>query len=234
MILSRFAREEFQRRTTISFFGMRVDRELLKLLPFIRRLGVVAEVSWGVECFSQRVLRIFKKGINVDDCAPLLKGFAEAGVTNHLYMLFGLPCMEDEDVRITFANIQDIRPFYATIRSSWFLLFSGTDVFSSPEEFGLVVGKRYRVFDGRAQDWLGDYNLQTKIFDFASVIGGRLLTRQLDFARYVDGFVATCANGACYEAATPLFMLRDPTPDHAFARRVFGAPPRRRRAVVAP
>ena len=58
--------------------------------------GCIA-ISGGLEVASDRLLALMKKGVSVDQVARVTKGFADAGVLVHAYLMYGFPTQTVQD-----------------------------------------------------------------------------------------------------------------------------------------
>jgi hypothetical protein len=66
---------------------------------FTRHLarGGCAMLQWGLETASPRLLDLMEKGVTPDLAGRVLESAAEAGIRNHVYLLWGLPTETDVD-----------------------------------------------------------------------------------------------------------------------------------------
>ncbi len=169
----------------IALFGARLDPGFVELAPLVRELGVISEIDWGLESCSQRVLNLYAKGTRVDHFEPILKAYAEAGVDNIVYGLYGLPRVTEDDLRDSFPRIDRLRPHCKELHLSWFLLSKGLAVYREKDRFGIEVLERFRMSDTTGFDCLGEHNVATNFFDFRSTIDGKSLSRWEDFERHL-------------------------------------------------
>ena len=58
--------------------------------------GCIA-ISGGLEVASDRLLALMKKGVSVDQVARVTKGFADAGILVHAYLMYGFPTQTVQD-----------------------------------------------------------------------------------------------------------------------------------------
>jgi radical SAM superfamily enzyme YgiQ (UPF0313 family) len=105
-------------------------------LQLMKQAGCV-QVDIGVESGSDRVLKILKKGITVEQIEKAFKICKEAGVQTFASFILGTPGETSEDIKKTEALIDKITPdysefFYATP-------YPGTDLY--------VLAQKHGVFD---------------------------------------------------------------------------------------
>ena len=90
---------ELQRRgTTISWWGnIRFEKTFTpELCQSLADSGCVA-VSGGLEVASDRLLALMKKGVSVEQVARVTKGFTDAGIMVHAYLMYGFPTQTVQD-----------------------------------------------------------------------------------------------------------------------------------------
>jgi radical SAM superfamily enzyme YgiQ (UPF0313 family) len=72
----------------------------LELLQDMKRAGCRA-IFWGVESFSNRILKATKKGITTDDIWHTLRLAKEAGIDNAVFTMIGNYQETDDDLALT-------------------------------------------------------------------------------------------------------------------------------------
>ena len=96
--LKAFAAELQRRQVGISWWGnIRFEKTFTP--PLCQQLadsGCIA-ISGGLEVASDRLLTLMKKGVSVDQVARVTKGFADAGVMVHAYLMYGFPTQTVQD-----------------------------------------------------------------------------------------------------------------------------------------
>jgi hypothetical protein len=110
--LKALAAELQRRRVAISWWGnIRFEKSFTpELCQALADSGCIA-ISGGLEVASDRLLALMKKGVSVDQVARVTRGFADAGVMVHAYLMYGFPTQTVQDtvdalelVRQLFAN----------------------------------------------------------------------------------------------------------------------------------
>jgi len=134
---------ELQRRgTQISWWGnIRFEKTFTPAL--CRQLadsGCIA-ISGGLEVASDRLLALMKKGVSVDQVARVTRGFADAGILVHAYLMYGFPTQTVQD---TVDALEYVRQLFANgcIQSGFFHRFTCTvhsPVGQHPEDYGVTL-----------------------------------------------------------------------------------------------
>ena len=90
--LKALAAEIQRRQLAITWWGnIRFEKTFTPALcQQLADSGCIA-ISGGLEVASDRLLALMKKGVSVDQVARVTKGFADAGVLVHAYLMYGFP-----------------------------------------------------------------------------------------------------------------------------------------------
>ncbi|MBL8307747.1 MAG: radical SAM protein [Rubrivivax sp.] len=96
--LKALAAELQRRQLDISWWGnVRFEKTFTpQLCQQLADSGCIA-ISGGLEVASDRLLALMKKGVSVDQVARVTKGFADAGVLVHAYLMYGFPTQTVQD-----------------------------------------------------------------------------------------------------------------------------------------
>ncbi len=118
---------ELQRRdVAISWWGnIRFEKTYTpELCLQLADSGCIA-ISGGLEVASDRLLSLMKKGVSVDQVARVTKGFADAGILVHAYLMYGFPTQTVQD---TVDALELVRQLFAEgcIQSGFFHRFACT------------------------------------------------------------------------------------------------------------
>jgi hypothetical protein len=134
---------ELQRRgSRISWWGnIRFEKTFTPAL--CRQLadsGCIA-ISGGLEVASDRLLALMKKGVSVDQVARVTKGFSDAGILVHAYLMYGFPTQTVHD---TVDALEYVRQLFAAgcIHSGFFHRFTCTvhsPVGREPAAYGVTL-----------------------------------------------------------------------------------------------
>jgi len=140
--LKAFAAELQKRRVAISWWGnIRFEKTFTpELCLQLADSGCIA-ISGGLEVASDRLLALMKKGVSVDQVARVTKGFADAGILVHAYLMYGFPTQTVQD---TVDALELVRQLFANgcIQSGFFHRFACTvhsPVGLNPQEYGVQL-----------------------------------------------------------------------------------------------
>ena len=102
--------------------------------------GCIA-ISGGLEVASDRLLTLMKKGVSVAQVARVTKGFADAGVLVHAYLMYGFPTQTVQD---TVDALEYVRQLFVQgcIQSGFFHRFTCTvhsPVGKDPQAYGVTL-----------------------------------------------------------------------------------------------
>jgi radical SAM superfamily enzyme YgiQ (UPF0313 family) len=140
--LKSLAQALLQRQLQISWWGnirfeKSFDAELCQLLA---DSGCIA-VTGGLEVASDRLLKLMKKGVSVEQVARVTRAFSDAGILVHAYLMYGFPTQTVQD---TVDALEYVRQLFAAgcIQSGFFHRFTCTvhsPVGKHPEQYGVTL-----------------------------------------------------------------------------------------------
>ncbi|MBP6097004.1 MAG: radical SAM protein [Methyloversatilis sp.] len=140
--LRAFAAELKRRDVSISWWGnIRFEKSFTpELCLELADSGCIA-ISGGLEVASDRLLKLMKKGVSVEQVARVTKGFTDAGILVHAYLMYGFPTQTVQD---TVDALEYVRQLFAAgcIQSGFFHRFVCTvhsPVGLNPEEYGVQL-----------------------------------------------------------------------------------------------
>ncbi len=140
--LKAFAAELQRRHVGISWWGnIRFEKTFTpQLCQQLADSGCIA-ISGGLEVASDRLLTLMKKGVSVDQVARVTKGFADAGVLVHAYLMYGFPTQTVQD---TVDALELVRQLFVNgcIHSGFWHRFACTvhsPVGQAPQDFGVTL-----------------------------------------------------------------------------------------------
>jgi radical SAM superfamily enzyme YgiQ (UPF0313 family) len=141
-MLKALAEELLRRKVSISWWGnIRFEKSFTpELCQLLAESGCIA-ISGGLEVASDRLLKLMKKGVSVEQVARVTNGFTEAGILVHAYLMYGFPTQTVQD---TVDALEYVRQLFEAgcIQSGFFHRFSCTvhsPVGKNPEEYGITV-----------------------------------------------------------------------------------------------
>jgi radical SAM superfamily enzyme YgiQ (UPF0313 family) len=135
--------DELERRgVEISWWGnVRFEKTFTpQLAEQLAASGCIA-ISGGLEVASDRLLALMKKGVSVEQVARVTKGFADAGVMVHAYLMYGFPTQTVQD---TVDALEYVRQLFENgcIHSGFFHRFACTvhsPVGKQPGDYGISL-----------------------------------------------------------------------------------------------
>ena len=162
------SRELIRRRFDCRWWGnVRFDASYTPALArLMARAGCIA-VTGGLECATDRLLKLMNKGITLASARAALRAFADAGILVHAYLMYAFPTQTEREAYAALRYVRD-RFREGVVQSAFFHRFALTvhsPIAREPEKFGIVVppppNARTRVFarneipydEPHAPDW---------------------------------------------------------------------------------
>jgi radical SAM superfamily enzyme YgiQ (UPF0313 family) len=140
--LSSLAKALLRRKLDISWWGnIRFEKSFdAALCRLLADSGCVA-VTGGLEVASNRLLKLMRKGVSVEQVARVTRAFSDAGILVHAYLMYGFPTQTAQD---TVDSLEYVRQLFAAgcIQSGFFHRFTCTvhsPVGRRPEDYGVTV-----------------------------------------------------------------------------------------------
>ena len=140
--LKTLAAELQRRRLAISWWGnIRFEKSFNpELCLQLADSGCIA-ISGGLEVASDRLLDLMQKGVSVEQVARVTKGFSDAGILVHAYLMYGFPTQTVQD---TVDALEYVRQLFETgcIQSGFFHRFACTvhsPVGRAPQDYGVTL-----------------------------------------------------------------------------------------------
>jgi radical SAM superfamily enzyme YgiQ (UPF0313 family) len=140
--LKALANALLQRQLEISWWGnIRFEKSFnAALCRLLADSGCIA-VTGGLEVASDRLLRLMKKGVSVEQVARVTRAFSDAGILVHAYLMYGFPTQTAQD---TVDALEYVRQLFAAgcIQSGFFHRFTCTvhsPVGRHPQEYGVTL-----------------------------------------------------------------------------------------------
>lgn len=138
--LKALAEELLRRQVQISWWGnIRFEKTFTpELAELLAESGCIA-VSGGLEVASDRLLALMKKGVSVAQVARVTRGFADAGILVHAYLMYGFPTQTLQD---TVDALEYVRQLFLNgcLHSGFFHRFACTvhsPVGQRPQDYGI-------------------------------------------------------------------------------------------------
>ncbi len=140
--LRAMAAELKRRNVQISWWGnIRFEKTFSpELCQELAESGCIA-MSGGLEVASDRLLQLMKKGVSVEQVARVTRGFTDAGILVHAYLMYGFPTQTVQD---TVDALEYVRQLFENgcIQSGFFHRFACTvhsPVGLNPAEYGIAL-----------------------------------------------------------------------------------------------
>jgi radical SAM superfamily enzyme YgiQ (UPF0313 family) len=137
-----------QRKLDISWWGnIRFEKSFdTGLCRLLAESGCIA-VTGGLEVASDRLLKLMKKGVSVEQVARVTHAFSDAGILVHAYLMYGFPTQTAQD---TVDALEYVRQLFAAgcIHSAFFHRFTCTvhsPVGKHPEQYGVTLSAPLRA-----------------------------------------------------------------------------------------
>ena len=110
-----------------------VDKDIIQL---IKDCGC-AEVCFGVESGSDKILKFLNKGITVEQNKRAVKLCREIGLNVDVYLMVNIPGETIEDLELTKQFILDTKPTNWVVNS--FIPTVGSKMWANPDKFGFKI-----------------------------------------------------------------------------------------------
>ena len=140
--LKSLANALLQRKLDISWWGnIRFEKSFdTQLCQLLADSGCIA-VTGGLEVASDRLLKLMKKGVSVEQVARVTRAFSDAGILVHAYLMYGFPTQTVQD---TVDALEYVRQLFEAgcIQSGFFHRFTCTvhsPVGKNPQEYGVTL-----------------------------------------------------------------------------------------------
>lgn len=140
--LKALAEELIRRNVTISWWGnIRFEKTFTpELAELLADSGCIA-MSGGLEVASDHLLKLMQKGVSVEQVAQVTRGFTDAGILVHAYLMYGFPTQTLQD---TVDALEYVRQLFENgcIQSGFFHRFTCTvhsPVGKDPAAYGITL-----------------------------------------------------------------------------------------------
>lgn len=178
------ARRLIERGVVISWWGnIRFEKTFTpERCQLLADSGCIA-VSGGLEVASDRLLKLMKKGVSVEQVARVTKAFSDADILVHSYLMYGFPTQTEQE---TIDALEMVRQMMAQecFQSAFWHRFAATahsPIGINPEEYGITLVERPDILfaendvdftdpTGTDHDMLGD-GLRKALYNYMHGIG---------------------------------------------------------------
>ncbi len=117
-----------------------VDEEMLELL---KKAGCVA-IHYGVEAGNDKILKVIKKGFNVEKVKEIFRLTKKVGIETLAYFMIGLPSERAEDIQDSFDLAKELKPDY--VHFTIFSPYPGTELYTLGLEKGIIEKDIWKEF----------------------------------------------------------------------------------------
>ena len=136
------AKRLVEEKLSITWWGnIRFEKSFTpELCALLSQSGCVA-VSGGLEVASDRLLKLMKKGVTVEQVARVTRAFTDAGIMVHAYLMYGFPTETTQD---TVDALERVRQLFAAgcIQSAYWHRFAATahsPIGLNPAAYGITL-----------------------------------------------------------------------------------------------
>ncbi|HKM15311.1 MAG TPA: radical SAM protein [Marinospirillum sp.] len=139
------ARRLLERGVVISWWGnIRFEKTFTaERCQLLADSGCIA-VSGGLEVASDRLLKLMKKGVSVEQVARVTKAFSDSGILVHAYLMYGFPTQTEQE---TIDALDMVRQMMqeGCFQSAYWHRFAATihsPIGLNPEDYGITLIER--------------------------------------------------------------------------------------------
>lgn len=115
-----------QEKLSITWWGnIRFEKTFTPALCRLLAASGCVAVSGGLEVASDRLLKLMRKGVTVEQVARVTRAFSDAGILVHAYLMYGFPT---ETLQDTIDALERVRQLFAAgcIQSAYWHRFAAT------------------------------------------------------------------------------------------------------------
>ncbi|MCB0802456.1 MAG: radical SAM protein [Flavobacteriales bacterium] len=139
-LMRAIAIEIIKRKLKLTWWAnIRFEKSFTKDLCFLLKESGCIAVSGGLEVASDRLLKLIKKGVTVQQVAQVCNNLTSAGIMVHAYLMFGFPTQSKQE---TIDSLEMVRQLFESgvIESGFwhqFALTAHSPIGLNPQEFGI-------------------------------------------------------------------------------------------------
>jgi hypothetical protein len=125
-VLFSMAEKLIERNIVISWWGnIRFEKTFTaEKCQLLANSGCIA-ISGGLEVASDRLLKLMKKGVTVEQVARVTKNFANAGILVHAYLMYGFPSQSEQETVDSLDRVRQLM-LNGCIHSAYWHRFAAT------------------------------------------------------------------------------------------------------------
>ncbi len=141
-LLFALAEKLIERGVVISWWGnIRFEKSFTpERCQLLADSGCVA-VSGGLEVASDRLLQLMQKGVSVEQVARVTKGFSDAGILVHAYLMYGFPTQTAQETIDALEMVRQLMQAGCIQSGFWhrFALTIHSPIGQNPDAYGIQV-----------------------------------------------------------------------------------------------
>jgi len=141
-VLFAMAEKLIERHIVISWWGnIRFEKTFTaEKCQLLADSGCIA-ISGGLEVASDRLLKLMKKGVTVEQVAKVTKHFANAGILVHAYLMYGFPTQTEQETVDSLERVRQLM-LNGCFQSAYWHRFAATihsPIGLHPEQYGIEL-----------------------------------------------------------------------------------------------
>lgn len=141
-VLFAMAKKLIERQIIISWWGnIRFEKTFTaELCQLLADSGCIA-ISGGLEVASDRLLKLMKKGVTVEQVARVSKHFTDSGILVHAYLMYGFPSQTEQETVDSLERVRQLM-LNGCINSAYWHRFAATihsPIGQQPDQFGIEL-----------------------------------------------------------------------------------------------
>ncbi len=141
-VLFAMAEKLIEKGITITWWGnIRFEKTFTpEKCQLLADSGCIA-ISGGLEVASDRLLALMKKGVTVQQVAKVTRGFADAGILVHAYLMYGFPTQTEAETVLSLEYVRQLMQNNC-FQSAYWHRFSATihsPVGLQPQDYSIVL-----------------------------------------------------------------------------------------------
>lgn len=141
-VLFAMAEKLIERDIVISWWGnIRFEKTFtLEKCQLLAESGCIA-ISGGLEVASDRLLKLMKKGVTVEQVAKVTKYFADSGILVHAYLMYGFPSQTEQETVDSLERVRQLM-FNGCFQSAYWHRFAATihsPIALHPEQYAIKL-----------------------------------------------------------------------------------------------
>lgn len=139
------ARRLLERGVVISWWGnIRFEKTFTaERCQLLADSGCIA-VSGGLEVASDRLLKLMKKGVSVEQVARVTKAFSDSGILVHAYLMYGFPSQTEQETIDALEMVRQMMQQGCFQSAYWhrFVATIHSPIGLNPEDYGITLIER--------------------------------------------------------------------------------------------